>query len=464
MNYCFLARGTLNVFSPKMFNDIRKRYDKDAKGIFVTMNKQQAEKVRLTYSEAVVYVVSDYMKDHWKDFSLDKLCTYEEEYNCAPIWRYIYTDRFLINRDYEYVVKTTVGLFSFFEYIFRKHKINIYYSESIATLLCYVAYIVGKKMGVVYYSQTGARGKDSTHHYIITEPFVYIDNFDNNYKCKKYTDEEIRKADEFLTSFETKDIKPSYMSTTGIKPRFKLKYLFLPFKRFVGRFVCHLNNPYSYMDYKSYKRITDECKYYFRYQYCKKFYKRPDYKQKYVYFPLHYQPEASTIVCAQKYEKQLVFIDGWAKSLPADTVLYVKEHFAILGNRDIHFYRELKKYPNVVIIDPWANSRKLIEEAIAVTTLTGTAGWEAFLLRKPVFVGGNVYYEKAPGVIKILDIFNNYLSEISKWERPSREEVIHYLCEYFRCISPGVQNGYGSEISDTDDNIKLMVDSLMKRI
>ena len=87
----------------------------------------------------------------------------------------------------------------------------------------------------------------------------------------------------------------------------------------------------------------------------------------------------------KKYEKQLFFIDSWAKSLPADTVLYVKEHYAFLGNRDPHFYEELKQYPNVVIVDPWESSRKLIENAVAVTTLTGTAGWEAMLLRKPVW-------------------------------------------------------------------------------
>lgn len=86
-----------------------------------------------------------------------------------------------------------------------------------------------------------------------------------------------------------------------------------------------------------------------------------DYSKKYVYYPLHYEPEASTLVCAVKYEKQLFFIDSWAKSLPADTVLYVKEHYAVLGHRELTLYKELKKYPNVVMIDPWESSRKLIK-------------------------------------------------------------------------------------------------------
>ena len=205
--------------------------------------------------------------------------------------------------------------------------------------------------------------------------------------------------------------------------------------------------------------MNNDYKFYLRYNYCKRFYQKADYKKKYIYYPLHFQPEASTLVCAEKYEKQLFFIDSWAKSLPADTVLYVKEHYAVLGHRSISFYKELKKYPNVVLIDPWESSRKLMQNAVAVTTLTGTAGWEAMLLQKPVFIGGNIFFENAPGVIKVDDMFENYLPKMKTWKKPSDEAVIKYLCAYFRVIKPGVD-----WYADSDDNIHLIVDSLMSVI
>ena len=124
----------------------------------------------------------------------------------------------------------------------------------------------------------------------------------------------------------------------------------------------------------------------------------------------------------------MFFIDSWAKSLPADTVLYVKEHYALIGHRDPQFYKELEKYPNVFMLDPWEPARNLIEKAVAVTTLTGTAGWEAMLLRKPVFLGGNIVFDNAPGIIKVEDIYGNYLDMLGKWEQPTREEIIKYLC------------------------------------
>ena len=52
---------------------------------------------------------------------------------------------------------------------------------------------------------------------------------------------------------------------------------------------------------------------------------------------------------AEKYEKQMVAIDHIAKSLPYGKLLYVKEHYAILGHREINFYKELKNLKYIKI-------------------------------------------------------------------------------------------------------------------
>ena len=204
-------------------------------------------------------------------------------------------------------------------------------------------------------------------------------------------------------------------------------------------------------------------RFYLRYLVSRKYYHMADYERKFVYFPLHYQPEASTLVCAEKYEKQLFFIDSLAKSLPADTVLYVKEHYTNLGHRDPHFFKELQKYPNVVVIGPWESSRKLMEKAVAVVTLTGTAGWEAMLLRKPVLISGNIFFENAPGVIKVPDIFDHYLEAMRRWQRPERKDVIQYLCEHMRSLKIGsvdITTASSLEL----DNIKAVSESLYNQM
>ena len=149
--------------------------------------------------------------------------------------------------------------------------------------------------------------------------------------------------------------------------------------------------------------------------------------------------------------------------MPADTVLYVKEHYALLGNRKIAFYKELKKYPNVILIDPLVDTFSLIQNSVAVTTLTGTAGWEAMLLRKPVFLGGRIFYENAPGVIRVDDIYGNYLRLMEQYRRPTREEVIEYLASYMQSIRPG--NVYAaSPKCYEDDNMSKVAESLLEFI
>ena len=458
MKICFLARPIYDRVSTKVFNCLMNDYDSDIEGIFITMNSKETEYVKSCVKNADIREINTYIKKHWSEFDISRLIQYEEKYECAPIWSYIYTDRFLINRDYDYVIKMTVGLFSFFEEIYRENRVDFYYSEAIATLLCYVSYIVGKHYGVQYVAQIGARGLDSTHHYILNDPFQGNAKMEENYEIIKFSEEERRFADEFLREFEEKDIKPSYMIKNGAVPRLKPEYLKLPIKRFLKKYSKEFNDPYSYIYYQGQKGITDPIKFYFRYRKGKKYYHPADFTKKYVYFPLHFQPEASTIVCAAKYEKQLYYIDSWAKSLPADTMLYVKEHYAVLGHRDLHFYEELKKYPNVLLIDPYESSRKLSENAYAVTTLTGTAGWEAMLLRKPVFIGGNIFFENAPGVIKVSDVYQNFVKTIEHWKKPEREDVLQYLCSYFRSL----RKGSISRIWDTEDenNVKEVTESL----
>lgn len=464
MKICFLARPSFDRYSVAILKKLRSKYDNKIEGCFITSNAKESCYIEQNINDVTICETSKFIKENWESFSKDKLIELEKKYDSAPIWKYIYTDRFLINRDYNYVVKITVGLFAFFEEIFSKGDIDFYYSETIATLQCFVAYLVGKRYGVKYIAQMCARGSlDSTYHYFVRDEFQYNSKLDNNYLNNIYSEEELKNADKILRAFEEKDCPPPAMQMVRTKPKIDEQFLLAPFKYIRNRFNKEFNDPYSYMYYQGYKACLEPIIFYMHYQKCKKYYKEADFREKYVYYPLHYQPEASTCVCAQKYEKQLFFIDSWAKSLPADTVLYVKEHYALIGHRDPYFYVELQKYPNVRLINPWENSRKLIEKSVAVTTLTGTAGLEAMLLRKPVFVGGNAVYETAPGIIKVNDIYDNYLDNIKKWKQPSREEVIKYLCACIRSYSKG--NAYAQNFYDLiDDNIDDICDSLYEEM
>ena len=463
-NICFIARRPFDNLSPAIFKDLKKNFDSDIHGVFITLDSKETAYIRQKFSgeDITICELSEYMNAHWDEFSMDALVAFEEKFRAKPLWKYIYTDRFLLNKDHDYVVHTTAGLFSFFEYVFTTYNIDFYYDEVIATLFTYVAYLVGKKTGAEYFTLFLMRavGMDLTHHYVTNDPFEMMYDMPDNYLELSYSDEELQCADEFLKGFEEKHSKPLIMSIAGRKPKFKLSFLGLPLfyirQRFFNKFT---RDKGEYIYYKAYEHTLDPIKFYFRYQFSKKYYHKADLSKKFVYFPLHLQPEATTIVCAQKYEKQLYFIDNLAKSVPADTMIYVKEHYSFLGSRENEFYKTLKNYPNVVLIDPWEDSFALIEKSVCVATLTGTAGIEAMLLRHPVIMGGDIMYENAPGIMRIEDIFDNYVSAIEGYKQPDRQDIVKYLAAYFRSARPG--NTYAlSEARLEPENVAKLAESM----
>jgi len=457
---CFLARPSFDVFSTELYSYIKNNLDNCFSGIFIVSNKKEYDFVANKIPNRIIYNVSLFMKEHWTEFDLDSLAFYEKKYECAPIWKYIYSDRFLIERSYNYCVHIAVGLFRFFEKIFDDNKVDFYYSETIATLQCYIAYLVGKKRHVQYVSQMCARGNlDFKYHYFVNDEFQHDAGLQDNYLGLQYSKEEWNRADTYLSGFEKSFTPPESEKVVKTYPKINKNFVLGPIKRFIKSFDKDLNDPCSYMYYKNYKGYTNDIKFWVNFQKYKHCYISPDYSRKFVYYPLHFQPEASTCVCAEKYEKQLFFIDSLAKSLPADVVLYVKEHHAQLGHRDPHFYQEIKKYPNVFLIDPFESSRKMVEKSYAVVTLTGTVAYEAMLLRKPVIMGGSMVFDTAPGIVKANDIYGEFMNIMKNWVQPSRDDVIKYLCALFRTYKRG--NAYSQNYHEyLSDNVQLLGDSL----
>lgn len=459
MKICFLARPSFDKFSVGLYKNLASKHD-DVEACFITTDPGETKYVTEHIPGAEVYETAPFIREHCKECNLSALMEFEKKYDCSPIWKYIYSDRFLINREYEDAVTVTTGLFMFFESIFKSGKVDYYYTEAIATLQCYIAYIVGKKYGVKYVSQMPARGSiDTTYHYFISDEYMHNAKLSKDYLGIEYSSEEIERADKFLDDFENNDRTPPSASLVKVEPRLGLRAFYGIAMRFIKSFDPRFNDPYSYMYYKGYKEYTAIWGRWYRYNKIKKQYHQADLSRKYVYYPLHYQPEATTCVCAEKYEKQIFFIDSLAKSLPADTLLYVKEHYTLLGHRDLSFYRELKKYPNVVLISPFESSRKLIENSVCVATLAGTAGYEAMLLRKPVLLAGDIVFDTAPGVIKVGDVYGNYIESMNNWKQPSRDDVIKYLCECFRSYSKG--NAYAQNYLEAlDATVDDLSDSL----
>jgi hypothetical protein len=124
----------------------------------------------------------------------------------------------------------------------------------------------------------------------------------------------------------------------------------------------------------------------------------------FAYFPIHQERENATLLYAPFYKDQLWLIKQMARSLPLSYKLYLKEHPSMHGLRPRRFYKEVKKIPNVKLIRPEIESSSLIINSKLIFTISGTAGWEAIQLKKPIIVFSDVFYSRLPMVKKCVAI------------------------------------------------------------
>ena len=155
-------------------------------------------------------------------------------------------------------------------------------------------------------------------------------------------------------------------------------------------------------------------------------------------YPLHFHPEASTSVNSRWYVDEYPVIKNIAFSLPPGTWLYVKDHPSAFAYPSRDFYRKVAALPNVRLIRPGENMKELLPRSIGLITQTSTAGYEAIVLGKPVWVLGEVFYDFHPLCRKIgwNSALGDMLSE-KTFVAPDEAEGRNMALAYYRFTSPG---------------------------
>ena len=137
-----------------------------------------------------------------------------------------------------------------------------------------------------------------------------------------------------------------------------------------------------------------------------------------VYVPLHLEPEVALLSVSPEFNNSMEMIAWVSKSVPADTVLVVKEQPFSYGIRSRHFYDNLRRIGNVFLAHPSTHPWEWIRAAALVATITGTAGIEAVYFERPVLSFGrhqiindlptvrfaNSYESTRPGVDELLQL------------------------------------------------------------
>ncbi len=384
-----------------------------------------------------VYCFEDWLRAKWGKIDISDLEQYQKKYAEYNLWEIYYTDRYMRYKyHYEDACKMMIGAFSFWEYTLRKSGADFIVSDCIIGAHNFIGMIVGQKRRVPYISIQGGRYKKYYSFFSLKEGYVDREYDAFAKKQEKLSDGEIQFVRKFIYDYINNNRHPEYIyaDVNANKEWGKtIGYYLKRIKNVSYLWDRKFANKFDTKQYKGKWKTLEPAVETARRQMIKPYFEKPDNKEKYVLFPLHFQPEASTCVYARKYENQLYFIEQLSKSIPAGMVIYVKEHMVRQGHRPLSFYRRLKKYPNVKIIGPDISGSTLISHCEFVVCLTSTMGFEALMYGKPVFICGSCFFENFSGAQKIRDVFD----EKEKFLTPPTQDrglYIRQMAYYFRSL------------------------------
>lgn len=166
---------------------------------------------------------------------------------------------------------------------------------------------------------------------------------------------------------------------------------------------------------------------------------RPEPGEKYIYYPLHVNPEYSTNFQGTLWMNQLYTIELLSKSVPHDWTVCVKEHPAmfIARVRPQAFYDKIKQFPNVRMVPVSMAGEELIKSAQMVAVVTGTTGWEAILHGKPVISFVDNYFDVMGLSVRFSNVRTFPLEirdEIKRVSNISQQEREHRITCYLAAL------------------------------
>jgi capsule polysaccharide modification protein KpsS len=181
--------------------------------------------------------------------------------------------------------------------------------------------------------------------------------------------------------------------------------------------------------------------------------------KKFLFFPIHFEPEAVISYGAYFNSEQDIFIHNILKSLREDQILVVKEHPQQLSILTESRFKRLKNlWPNLHYVKGEFSSFMLLEKAEIVITLGGTAGFEALVHGKDVINFGSNYYDSYSGILN----FSNFkdLRDFFRNDKtfPPKSDFLIYMSKVFSTLYPG--DPWPNENLYKNENISNIVRSI----
>lgn len=447
MNFLILVNPAKSYKS--FFHGIGKAMSRQGHNIFYAVDSR-----RSIYVDPISEIDGGHATFFFDDYLKENISKkYPESYYFDCTWgEYYYSDfdRFLtqyfnLNRKSDYWKVVRCCLDEFFVKLIEEKNIDVVLYENVSNSFEYSAYRMARLKGAVYLGLMGARipGRFEIQSSIIEDELKFIKEL----SAIPPTEKEHQWYERYRSNLI--DIQPDYMKQNGLD-NISLKKLLnkdnfiKAYRLFVSFFK--VDGYYDYANGSPIRAIIKSIRIGLRRkhnaQIASRFYlsqklldKSVDTDMFFVY-PIHYHPESSTSVLAPSYTNEFNNILNISNNLPFGYYLYVKDHTSAVGVQDKTFYKKVSSLPAVKLISPQVNIKELINKAQGVITVNSTAGYEALILGKPVYLLGRVFYEDFNNVTQLKNFSD--ISECIFQKKLADTDVAADVIAYYRHTFDGV--------------------------
>jgi len=411
-----------------------------------------------------VSVVSDALREHTPaKADVRYLREIERKYGDPNLYMIAAGDWYVKDYRHEQMLRVLEGTFRHLEVLWERVKPDAIVAEGIDCVSSYALYTMAKHHGVPFLWPATRTPNRVAFVGNPEERWERMEEILESLQDSPLDPDRRAKAQSYVTAFKTEGHRPTYVQAIRM-PSLGLHslQLFLDTMRInradSGSYhtIPMWKLPFRRLRRMARRAVADAL-----------FFDRPDPRDEFVLFGLHYQPEASTLVWAPYYVDQASLAERIAKSLPVGHWLYVKEHPFAVGRRPLSEYQRLRRIPQVKLIAPYVDSHTLIPKAACVATITGTLGWEAMLYERPVVTFGRGFC-RTSGLLHLVHEIEELpalLREaIYSW-RPDREQLLKVVTAAMEGSHVG-DIGYRDGVAQarSDPNALLVAQALSKEL
>ena len=293
---------------------------------------------------------------------------------------------------------------TFISEILDTTKPNLVVNEIVAIEIAEVLYLESKRRDIEYAAWMVSPFRERCFYWLETPMHGELEKCFNKPVVDQY---DLDFASNFINSYkDSENLKPFYAS--NLPSRYNLYNVYINIRKAINYYA-------SFLKFKALRK-----NYALKYYFCgdnsifniffaslwRNLYTKYDalegLSESLVFYPLHYEPEASILYMSEFYEDQAALLRNLAKCISRNQVLIVKEHPQQAGMLLTKKFQNLKKgISNLIFLPAEFSTKEVLKKSELIITQTSTAGIESLIMGKPVFVLGKVFYNNFRNINRV---------------------------------------------------------------